>query len=630
MSKRAVLYARVSGDDRKYATSGIDSQLADCRKYAESKNYRIVGEYNEERDKQTSGANWLPELQKVLKLAHEGGYDVLVVRELDRLARNKFKQLSIEIDLQALGITVEYVIGQFEDTAEGRLLKGLMSEFAEFEREKTLERTKRGCIRAVAAGNVILGGSNAPFGYDVVEIDGKRVLVINEREAEIVRLIFDLYAYEGKALLSICRHLKERNIPTPTKGKNHKARRSREGWSTGTMSGILNNETYVGRWYYRKTKNIRGRDGKPKQVARPRSEWLLVEVPSIIDEKTFNLVQQQRKRNKRQREKKGHYNYPLGGIMKCGRCGSGMVGVTRPYKGIPHRYYRCSTKHLSSRYERTCDMPSLRTDVIDPIIWQWVKEILLNPQKLHEAWKLHEQQQLNELQPLVNMIETNKHKLEELQAEKKRLIKAYTAGALTLDEISEEKTRIDKQIGNIEQAIDELQADVQPRIPDEHEIETIERYAQQIREGADLASTDPADQRKIYKMIQMEINLTYEPAAREGEAGQHWAEFRCILGQDRLPTAFNTNHQSGIGSASATAGAPGFFAGTAAGAESLRRAKSLESSAAIAFSFCSVYPEYGRKTTHTPHSPTIFFTQFMRRPPPELITMETGARYVYP
>lgn len=60
---KAVLYARVSGDDSKYATSGIDSQLKDCRKYAQAKGYEIVGEYFETPDKATSGADWLPELE---------------------------------------------------------------------------------------------------------------------------------------------------------------------------------------------------------------------------------------------------------------------------------------------------------------------------------------------------------------------------------------------------------------------------------------------------------------------------------------------------------------------------------------------------------------------------------------
>lgn len=57
--ERAVLYARVSGDDRKYATSGIESQLADYRKYADQQGYKVIGEYNETPDKETSGADML-------------------------------------------------------------------------------------------------------------------------------------------------------------------------------------------------------------------------------------------------------------------------------------------------------------------------------------------------------------------------------------------------------------------------------------------------------------------------------------------------------------------------------------------------------------------------------------------
>ena len=193
MTKRAILYARVSGDDRKYATSGIDSQLADCRKYANQMKYQIVDERCENRDKQTSGAVWLPELENIMKSAKQGHFDVLVVREIDRLARNRFKQLSIEIKLESMGVGVEYVIGQFEDSAEGRLLKGLMSEFAEYEREKIKERTVRGIERSVKAGNVKIGGSNAPYGYEVTILNGRRTLKINEAEAAVIRLIFDLY-----------------------------------------------------------------------------------------------------------------------------------------------------------------------------------------------------------------------------------------------------------------------------------------------------------------------------------------------------------------------------------------------------------------------------------------------------
>ncbi len=82
MTKRAILYARVSGDDTKYATSGIESQLGDCRTYAQKQGYAIVGEHFETPEKATSGADWLPEIEALLKLACTGTFDVLVSSEV--------------------------------------------------------------------------------------------------------------------------------------------------------------------------------------------------------------------------------------------------------------------------------------------------------------------------------------------------------------------------------------------------------------------------------------------------------------------------------------------------------------------------------------------------------------------
>jgi site-specific DNA recombinase len=240
MTKRAILYARVSGDDRKYATSGIESQLNDCRKYADERGYKIVGEVYETPDKVTSGADWLPELDRVLKLAQSDGFDVLVVREIDRLARNRFKQMSVEIQLESCGARVEYVIGQFEESAKGRLLKGLMSEFAEYEREKIRQRTARGIVRSVEAGNVKLSGFGAPYGYTLGTKDGKRVLIVNEQEAAIVRLVFDMYVNQRLGMFTIAEYLSERQVPAPKRSS---------AWQESVVGLILANETYTGRWY---------------------------------------------------------------------------------------------------------------------------------------------------------------------------------------------------------------------------------------------------------------------------------------------------------------------------------------------------------------------------------------------
>ncbi len=137
---RAVLYARVSGDDPKKDGRNLQSQLDMGREYAQDKNYRIIAELAED-DRGASGAEIdLPQLNRAREMASRGEFDVLVVREIDRLSRNLAKQLIIEEELRRAGVSIEYVLANYEDTSEGRLSKHIRATIAEYEREKIRER----------------------------------------------------------------------------------------------------------------------------------------------------------------------------------------------------------------------------------------------------------------------------------------------------------------------------------------------------------------------------------------------------------------------------------------------------------------------------------------------------------
>ena len=89
MKERAVLYARVSGDDRNNEGRNLAEQLKMCRKYAQQKGYSVIDELSED-DRGASGASFeLPQLIKAQDLATSGAYDVLVTREIDRFARTR-------------------------------------------------------------------------------------------------------------------------------------------------------------------------------------------------------------------------------------------------------------------------------------------------------------------------------------------------------------------------------------------------------------------------------------------------------------------------------------------------------------------------------------------------------------
>ncbi|MCI0398819.1 MAG: recombinase family protein [Chloroflexi bacterium] len=523
MSKRAVLYARVSGDDRGNATSSIEGQLNDCRNYAGSKGYQVVNEFSEDAEKLTSGADWLPEIDRVIKLAHQGAFDVLIALKMDRLARNRFKQLSIENGLNRAGVAVEYAGQQFDDTAEGRLLKGLMGEFAEFERETIRDRMVRGMLRSVEAGNVKIS-NRPPYGYRVVVNEaGRRVLVIIEEEAVVIRLIFDLYVNHRYTIYAIEKYLAKHKIPTPAGGK--------VAWSHAALHNILTNETYIGRWYYGKSRGVKDeRTGKIRRVATPPAEWILVQVPPIINEAIFQAAKRRSEANKTQGKYRKHI-YTLGGMLTCGHCGHSMAGLTPNEK---NRYYVCNKRHGGARYGTAtlCTSPYYNLVEVETTIWQWVKGILLSPEQLQRALESHQERQAAALEPVIRMVEANKAKRAELEQQKERLIAAYTTGVLSLDEIATQKTQLDKQISDLTAAIQEFEAELSYKVLSKQQVETIESYAVKIRLGADLTDHDPANQRQIFQLLNLEVTLSSD------DDGRRWADVSCILGEESLSTIF--------------------------------------------------------------------------------------------
>ena len=143
MTKRAVLYARVSSDDRHNESLNLNGQLALCREYALRQDHAIVAELAED-DRGASGAAFeLPQLSRALEMARARSFDVLIVRELDRLSRNLVKQLTVEAELKSAGVKIEYALSEYPDTPEGNLSKQIRAAIAEFEREQIKTRTTR-------------------------------------------------------------------------------------------------------------------------------------------------------------------------------------------------------------------------------------------------------------------------------------------------------------------------------------------------------------------------------------------------------------------------------------------------------------------------------------------------------
>src|SRR5581483_4001596 len=344
------------------------------RKYCAEHGFTIVGEYKEDF---TGTKLDRPELNRLREQAAREPIDAVIVYDIDRLARKSIYQMLIEEEFERRGIRVIYVNGQYENTDEGRLQKQIRASIAEYERAKILERSKRG-KRGMAQSGFVLVAARSPYGYQTQTEPHKAWLIVCEEEARIVRLVFSWFLYgEGKgdgrdyplSIRGIATRLTEMRIPTRGDTVKHiYKKRGFAVWTEGMVRHILTNEAYTGIWHFGKTQMVN--DGKEqarkvvnkrglgKQVARPRAEWIPVQVPAIIDRAAFNAAQKRLALNREQARRNAKREYLLGKRMRCAKCGYTIVGFARREH---NRYYQCNGHR---KKDNDCDMPAFRAELV--------------------------------------------------------------------------------------------------------------------------------------------------------------------------------------------------------------------------------------------------------------------------
>jgi len=418
-SGRAVLYSRASSADHGKPWSSLAGQLDMCREFATEKGWSVVGEFSED-ERGVSGAEWLPEqMERVLNLAEMGAFDVLVCRQMDRLARSLAKQLYIERELERAGVVVAYVLEEFAETPEGVLQKLVKGAVAEYERLEIARRMARGRRQKVAAGMVMMHGA-IPLGYR--EADG--VLTIDDEEAEVVRQIFDWYADDGHGRVRIARMLSERGVQTWSVRRKGAAATH---WSPSVVGAILLNETYTGRWTY--------------------AGGGTVEVPAIIDRGQFDRATRARRRHSDWSKRRTKCKYLLRRLVRCQECGRKMAASSKPMQGGPPLlYYRCASA-ARPRYvspSERCNTLAFRADRVDPAAWAWVVRFLTEPEVLDTMAEAEQDQ------PQRERLEKQLDHLEAViarKAEKRgRLVDLYLDQGWSKGELDGRRERLDAEV----------------------------------------------------------------------------------------------------------------------------------------------------------------------------------------
>ena len=272
---RVTFYARVStlSDEQE---NSIDNQIAGFTDYIQSNpNWTYVGGYYD-RVRGESAEN-RENFQRMVKDGKGGLFDLIITKEISRFARNTIDSLTYTRDLLRAGVGVLFQndnLCTIDNDSELRLT--IMSSIAADEVRKLSERVKWGHKQAISSGNVL--GNNRIFGYD--KMDCK--LIVNEKEAEMVRLIFELYSTGEYSSRKIERVLFDKGY------------RGRNGTQIhhNTISGIIKNPKYKGFYCGNKVKVIDYRTKQQKFL--PKDEWVMYKdetgevVPAIVSEEIWD------------------------------------------------------------------------------------------------------------------------------------------------------------------------------------------------------------------------------------------------------------------------------------------------------------------------------------------------------
>ncbi len=505
------LYTRVSSE-RQADELTIQSQLSALQQRIRDDQVTVDEELCLLDDGYSGDTLLRPALEQLRDVAYAGGIDRLYVHSPDRLARKYAYQVLLLEELNKHGVEVIFVNHDLQNqTPEGNMLLQMQGVFAEYERAKIMERTRRGRRFAARQGRISVL-AHAPYGYRYVskrDGDGEARYDIVLEEARLLREMFRWVGVEGLSLGQVVRRLAEQSVPTQS-GKVH--------WDRATIRGILTNPAYAGTARYGKTRLVprntplrlaRGRPKVPRRakVARPTSldEQETIPVPALVSQDLFEAVSETFENNRRRyREQKQGAGFLLSGLLVCHCCGSAYCGHRQRRAGNshPYVYYRCiGTDKYRRGGESICDNKGVNGTRLEETVWTDVSSLLQDKERLRGELE-------RRLQPTAEEAFDYSHwdrSIAQLKRRTARLIDAYENDWLDKADFESRIRRVKERLAREEEA----QAQRDRETTSEEELRLLvgnfETFAGHIREGLDQA--DMETKRKILRLLVNRIEV---------------------------------------------------------------------------------------------------------------------------
>ena len=409
---RVGLYPRVSGHEQEDNYS-IPDQIDRMKKYCESRDWMVYKIYT---DSGYSGSNMdRPGLQDMIRDVESGKLDMVLVYKLDRLSRSQKETLFLIEDVfQKNNVAFTSITENFDtSTPFGMAMMGILAVFAQLERSKITERTMNGKDSRAKEGKWH-GGKWFPIGYnykdDLLEIDEYEALQITE--------IADLFL-KGTPVRTIERMMTE-------KGYRHK----HGEWDAKTIKRVLQNPVYIGK--------IKNRDKYYDGIHDP-----------ILNQKTFDAIQNLMEERREQYGSTKAYNSLLGGFLFCKNCGARYARQ----RMNAYMYYACysrSKKMKKMIKDPTCKNKHHRMEVLESAILGEIHKLAIDPERIEQV---RENRPVSDVSGKIKSITSE---IAKIDTQISKMMDLYALGTIDLDVISNRvaelnttKTALNKELDSL-------------------------------------------------------------------------------------------------------------------------------------------------------------------------------------
>ena len=433
MPLRVTFYARVSTDQDEQINS-LENQVQYYTELIQSKpNWKFVPGYVDEG---ISGGSTKKRdnFNRMIRDAKAGMFDFIITKEISRFSRSTLDSIRYTQELLDYNVGVFFQndnINTLDTDSEFRLV--IMAGVAQDEIRKLSERLKFGFRQAIKNGHVL--GNDKLYGYDKKDC----VLIVNEEEAEIIRIIFDLYGNQRLGTRTISKRLMELGYT------------SREGnaFNTLTIRHILENPKYKGWYCGNKSQSVDYRT--KRNILLDESEWVTYpdpSIPAIVSEELWNRANALYKRRREEMKSHSsglsfHNRYPYSTKIYCEEHGTTFHRQVIQTKKGQQEVWQC--KVYRSHGRAACSAPQIRSSDLDFILSDIFKELIRDKQKIIDSL-------VTVLTNIPKEVDYGKlrcqveNEMDDLERKKNRLLDLSIAGALTVEEFKERNDAFNVQI----------------------------------------------------------------------------------------------------------------------------------------------------------------------------------------